>query len=149
MKALSIQQPWAWLIVNASCYLDPKLIENRRWKTSFRGTFLVHASKKFDKEGYRQILEARPDLATVMPKPGQFELGGFVGVAKMVDCIPWSSSAAQLSAWFVGDYGFALEEYPRPLPFVPFTGALGFFEVDEVGMLLHPDYAPLVQLSAS
>ncbi|HZW21770.1 hypothetical protein [Noviherbaspirillum sp.] len=148
MKALPIQQPWAWLIVNAASYPDPKLIENRRWMTSFRGTFLVHAGKKFDKEGYRHILEVRPDLARVMPQPGHFELGGFVGVAKVVDCLPWTAAAAQRSAWFVGDYGFVLEEHPRPLPFVPFTSALGFFEVDEIGMLLHPDYAPLVQSPA-
>ena len=43
MKALSIKQPWAWLIVNG--YKD---IENRTWKTNYRGTFLVHASKGFD-----------------------------------------------------------------------------------------------------
>lgn len=37
MKALSIQQPWAWLIVNG--YKD---VENRDWNTKFRGRFYVH-----------------------------------------------------------------------------------------------------------
>ncbi|WP_229215634.1 ASCH domain-containing protein [Duganella sp. CY15W] len=40
MKALSIRQPWAWLIVNG--YKD---IENRSWSTNVRGKVLVHASK--------------------------------------------------------------------------------------------------------
>jgi hypothetical protein len=40
MKALSIRQPWAWLILNAG-----KDIENRDWLTRFRGPFLIHASK--------------------------------------------------------------------------------------------------------
>ena len=37
-KALSIQQPWAWLIVN-----DHKDIENRDWRTHYRGPVLIHA----------------------------------------------------------------------------------------------------------
>ena len=40
MKALSIRQPWAWLIVNSH-----KHIENCDWPTKFRGRFLIHASK--------------------------------------------------------------------------------------------------------
>lgn len=32
MKALSIRQPWAWLILHAG-----KDIENRVWQTRFRG----------------------------------------------------------------------------------------------------------------
>ena len=40
MKAISIKNPWATLIFHG------KDIENRTWKTSFRGTVLVHASGK-------------------------------------------------------------------------------------------------------
>ena len=40
MKALSIRQPWAWLIVNGH-----KDIENRSWPTRFRGPVLIHAAK--------------------------------------------------------------------------------------------------------
>ena len=68
MKALSIRQPWAWLIVHGH-----KDIENRTWTTSFRGRLLVHAGKSFDKEGYRWV-ESHMDVA--MPKPEQFERGG-------------------------------------------------------------------------
>ena len=32
MKALSIQQPWAWLIAHGK-----KDVENRTWATAFRG----------------------------------------------------------------------------------------------------------------
>ena len=38
MKALSIKQPWAWLI--CAGYKD---IENRDWSTKFRGRIYVHA----------------------------------------------------------------------------------------------------------
>lgn len=37
MKALSVRQPWAWLIVNG--YKD---IENRDWSTQQRGRIWIH-----------------------------------------------------------------------------------------------------------
>jgi hypothetical protein len=40
MKAITIKQPWAFLIVEGV-----KDIENRTWKTNFRGRVLIHASK--------------------------------------------------------------------------------------------------------
>lgn len=49
MKALSIKQPYASLIVTPRID-NPKLgikdIENRTWRTHFRGTVLIHASGK-------------------------------------------------------------------------------------------------------
>jgi hypothetical protein len=39
MKVLSIKQPWASLIASGI-----KDIENRTWKTNFRGRILIHAS---------------------------------------------------------------------------------------------------------
>jgi hypothetical protein len=50
MKALSIRQPWAWLIVHGV-----KDVENRTWRTNFRGRFLVHAGMRFDEDGHRRI----------------------------------------------------------------------------------------------
>lgn len=41
MKALTIKQPWASLIANGI-----KDIENRTWKTNYRGRIYIHASAK-------------------------------------------------------------------------------------------------------
>lgn len=41
MKALTVKQPWAQLIVSGI-----KNIENRSWKTNFRGRTYIHASQK-------------------------------------------------------------------------------------------------------
>jgi hypothetical protein len=71
MKALSIRQPWAWLIVHGH-----KDIENRTWTTTFRGRFLVHAGRTFDPEGYRWV---RRELSIEMPEPAAFDRGGIVG----------------------------------------------------------------------
>ena len=38
MKALSVRAPWWWYIIHG--YKD---IENREWKTQFRGRVLIHA----------------------------------------------------------------------------------------------------------
>ena len=38
LKAISIRQPWAWLIVNG--YKD---VENRVWFAKLRGRVLIHA----------------------------------------------------------------------------------------------------------
>jgi ASCH domain len=46
MKAPSIRQRWAWLIVNGH-----KDIENRAWPTKFRGRVLIHASKGMTRGG--------------------------------------------------------------------------------------------------
>lgn len=47
MMALSIRQPWAWLI--ASGHKD---IENRCWKTLRRETIYIHASKGMTRGEY-------------------------------------------------------------------------------------------------
>lgn len=124
MKAISIKQPWAWLIVNADRYPDPKRLENRDWTTKLRGPILIHASQGFDKQGYESVIAARPDLEFLMPAPNQFERGGIVGQAEIVDVV-----SASDSAWFVGKHAFVLERGMKR-PFVPMKGMLSLFEVD-------------------
>ncbi len=119
-KALSIMQPWSWLIVNGH-----KDIENRDWPTRYRGPVLIHAGKKLDRDAMDDIDRARHP---VTGEPISFHYGalyprgGIVGVAEIVDCV-----SASASPWFVGRYGFVLRN-ARPLPFVPMKGALGFFD---------------------
>jgi hypothetical protein len=49
MKALSIKQPWAQLII-----MGAKDVENRNRSTNFRGRFAVHVSlKRADYEDWR------------------------------------------------------------------------------------------------
>jgi hypothetical protein len=118
MKALSIRQPWAWLIVHG---LKP--VENRSWSTSHRGPTLIHASQVFDTDGLNSVLRAFPDLRCRMPQ--QYSLGGIVGRADLVDCVQQHSSA-----WFTGPYGFVISN-PQPVPFVRLRGQLAFFEVQD------------------
>lgn len=113
MKALSIQQPWAYAIL----FLG-KDIENRGWKTNYRGRFLIHASRTYDK--YADDWFAMKGIKI----PTELDAGGIVGSVEIIDCVESSDSE-----WFFGRYGFVLRK-PIVLPFMPALGRLGFFEVE-------------------
>lgn len=123
--ALSIRQPWAWLILNAG-----KDIENRDWRTNFRGRVLIHASKSCTKAEYEdaiEFMEVRKldHLGIAFPSIDQLDRGGIVGSVEIIGCTDNSESP-----WFVGEHGFILRN-PKPLRFVPYKGRLGFFNIPE------------------
>lgn len=115
MKGISIRQPWAWLIVNG--YKD---IENRSWRTKYRGQVLIHASQGVKKAEYERAKELTDRLGIALPTG--FETGGIVGVATITDCVEQSESP-----WFFGEKGFVLTD-ARPLKFIQMKGKLSFFE---------------------
>lgn len=122
MKAISIRQPWAWLIVNG--YKD---IENRTWRTKYRGPVLIHASASMptwaDWGAALDILQSlTPGELVEFPDRDRFLLGGIVGVATITDCVDDSASP-----WFFGPKGFTLAHAKR-VPFMPMKGKLSFFE---------------------
>ncbi len=120
-KALSVRQPWAWLIVHGH-----KDIENRTWPTRFRGRVLIHASKGMTRAEYEDAADFAYFHGGVqqMTTFEEMERGGIVGVATITDCTDNSGSR-----WHMPDcLGFKLVD-AKPLPFVPCKGALGFFDV--------------------
>jgi hypothetical protein len=116
MKALSIRQPWAWLIANGH-----KDIENRQWKTYHRGPILIHAAKGMTRDEYAFALTMAEEQGIELPAFADLERGGIVGVAEITDCVTQDASP-----WFCGDFGFVMKN-ARPLPFQPCNGKLGFF----------------------
>jgi len=132
MKALSIRQPWAWLIMHAG-----KDIENRDWPTRFLGRVLIHASKGMTRDEYedgQDTLWASGGTVIELPPIEKLDRGGIVGSVEIVDCVTASDSP-----WFFGRFGFVLRD-PRPLPFKPWKGALGFFDVPD-SVYSHADAA--------
>lgn len=119
MKVLSIKQPWAWLIVNGI-----KDIENRTWKTNFRGQFFIHASQSFDYDGYKKIQNTK--IINHLPKQYQYEFGGIIGITSIIDCV-----IEHQSIWFTGPYGFVLQN-SKPVKFHRLRGQMGFFDIDEI-----------------
>lgn len=108
MKAITIQQPWAFSIFHG------KRIENRSWGTNYRGPLAVHAGTRWSRRGashplpvdayidhanqsglYGNVLEL---LGTDLKKEW-FESGVMLGLVDLVDCHfdanccrPWGES---------------------------------------------------------
>ncbi len=138
MKALSIRPVWAWLLIRpditdpvaraAALGREIKDIENRSRRTQYRGPFLIHASKSLTRTDYEDAWHtlkraAGQTAAAQMPALHELVCGGIIGQADLVDCVPHSESP-----YFVGEFGYVVRN-ARPLPFRPFPGKLGFFEV--------------------
>lgn len=120
VPALSIRQPWAWLILHGG-----KDVENRTWRTQFRGRFFIHASKGMTKTEFnacRQFV-VREFPGIWLPPAHALPLGGIVGEVELVDCVGETSSR-----WFAGHWAFVLRN-PITLPFIPCAGSLRFFNV--------------------
>lgn len=123
--ALSIRQPWAWAILHAG-----KDIENRDWRTYFRGPVCIHAAKGMTKSEFSDFVEFSRALVRDLhwkegawvPFPDELQRGGIVGTAEIVACVD-----ASPSPWFFGRHGFVLRN-ARPVDFIPVKGALGFFD---------------------
>lgn len=133
MLAISIRQPWASLILHAG-----KDIENRSWTTKVRGRVLVHAAKGMTRDEWEDAIEFAVEaiksnspkevkrIVTLRELGFDFEAlprGGIIGSVEIVDCVQQTGSP-----WFVGTHGFVLRN-PEILPFTPWKGKLGFFEV--------------------
>jgi hypothetical protein len=133
MKAISIRQPWAWAILHAG-----KRVENRDWRgCSYRGPLLIHAAKGCTFNEYMDAAYwmASKRLASphwlsqkhipTIPPMSEMGRGGILGYCRLVDVV-----TASRDPWFCGLLGLVLADV-RPLPYVPFKGALGLFEVPD------------------
>lgn len=136
MKAISIRQPWAWLIVQGA-----KAVENRTWYTSYRGPLLIHAAKgcTFREwcdawEWIDEVIGAHVRRMYPPPTHTAIERGGIVGIVDMVGCVnnaDWEHKP-HYCAWAQSGCWHHLYENPRPLPFHPCRGALGLFDATHV-----------------
>lgn len=112
MKCLTLRQPYAWLVVNG--YKD---IENRSWKTQYRGPLSIHAGQQ-KAVGYDNLCkDIRRRFRIKIP--ADLPRGGIVGQVEIVECVEKSRSR-----WFSGEIGFVLTK-ARRLPFLPMKGKLG------------------------
>lgn len=135
MKALSIQQPWAYCITNGT-----KRIENRTWATRYRGLLLIHAGKSAQRGVEQEIHLDSPemDIAEMRCAPR----GAIVGVCRIVDCVsiqrfgqhPYDTTnefAQSQRVWAGGPYCFVLHD-PKPFAApIPYKGELGLFEIPD------------------
>jgi hypothetical protein len=115
LPALSVRQPWAWLIVSGH-----KDVENRPRRTHYRGPLLIHAGLSLNSYTEENIdwLNKKFDVRI----PTELDTGGIVGIVDVINCVEHHKSR-----WFnKGNFGWVLAN-PRRLNFRPCKGALGLF----------------------
>ena len=100
MKVLTVKQPWAWLIVNGH-----KDVENRNWRTSYKGDVLIHASAKFDSADFIAAEKICKSQFISLPPPSELkrQCGCIIGRCKITNCV-----VLYRSPWFFGKYGFVI-----------------------------------------
>ncbi len=124
MKALSLMQPMAWAMFHG------KDTENRGRRFSHRGQLLIHASKNFNMEHYRWIVENDNRLVTFIPEHFSpvFVRGAIIGIVNVIDCVENHGSR-----WFTGPHALVVNdarEFAKP---IPYRGYPGIFNVpDEI-----------------
>ena len=126
IRALSLQQPWAEAVLRLG-----KMVENGKWKTNYRGFFLIHSSKSYDREGESFIRSVVPDidLASLRKAPR----GSIVGAARLADCVHISyikslHFVTGKNPWAFGPWCFALNYVKFFVEPVPCRGMLNFFK---------------------
>lgn len=117
MKALGIPQPGAWLIINGYHARVPL-----PKPTKHRGTVLIYAlPDPITPATFEQFLAGCRQLrVTSHPRVADFELGGFLGTARLAACETDETGSS-----------IAVLESPDELGFVSSSGGLGIFNVAE------------------
>lgn len=125
MKAITIRQPWASLIVHGI-----KDVENRSWtcpKKYIGKRILIHASTKSDKEPYMIFNDSQADAVdNIIMDVCQFygQTGCIIGSVEIVDCIQNHASIwAEKDVW---NWVLANPvQFEKP---IPCKGKLSFWE---------------------
>lgn len=133
MKAISVLQPWAALLVCGA-----KRIETRPWRTRYRGPLLIHASRRPEgqalvrREPYRAIL-AEHGIDGSGPLPA----GCLLGVVELVDCL-WVEAIVHdvderergLGDFRTGRWAWMLDRAQCFAAPISWRGQPGIFDVD-------------------
>ncbi len=127
MKCLSLKQPYAELLV-----LGKRTIELRNWNTTFRGKFLIHASKNVDKERLKSLGINYKMLTH----------GTIIGTALLYNVKQYKSKAelekdknkhyTNIKKFGFCEYGFMVKNAHRFRSPTPYRGRLKFFEVENL-----------------
>lgn len=125
MKALTIKEPWASLIVDGY-----KKYEFRSWKTSYRGRIYIHAAKKNDMDNINKFSDYNL----------KYGCGEIIGEAVILDCVEITKEWADMylgdnpvykSNGFNSKYAFCLGNVKRYKKGIKCTGKLSLWNYEE------------------
>ncbi len=141
MKAITVRQPWASLLVLGVKTLDP-----RSWQTHHRGPLLIHAGRRLAPHA-AQLWQV-PTLAETLCRAGYPTLqslprGVLLGTVQLLACtrleeLALEDLSAQESLWCDPPPGCWLWHFRDAAPlrrFLPWRGRLGLFDVPDEHLL--------------
>ncbi len=122
MKAITVRQPWAWLLLNGAD------IYNLRGRHDHRGELAIHAGMGMNDGDYLAGYAYASERGVILPSAEELKLGQILGLVDVVACVDISDSK-----WFDGPYGFILAN-PRGLGLrtVHTRGNSGIWKVDSL-----------------
>jgi len=104
MKTLTIKSPWAQYIFRSG-----KDIENRSWKTNYRGPMLIHTSNN----------------------PKSSESGMIMGIVELFDCQPPGNLLTSGNKWAINGFYHWIFKNPREFKIkIPVKGKLNLWDYD-------------------
>jgi hypothetical protein len=136
MKALSIKQPYAGLIIAGI-----KNIENRSWQTKYSGQLVIVSTKSPDaKQWWEPMREKCKRLGVEFPEELCAINGAALGTVELTNTIQdgaWAVNArtghivrSAISSWWIQDMvGFILEHPRRLHTPIHVTGSLGLYNL--------------------
>lgn len=114
MKAISLWNPWAYLVWLKG-HPDPEIAklgkgnETRSWPTSYRGPLAIHAAKNFPREARKLCLE-EPFLTALtsvgLQSTNELPRGAVIATCTLVDCL-------EIGVEYMSKWGSEIE-YPLP-----------------------------------
>ena len=134
MKALTLWQPWASLVLTRDFTGVPwKRIETRGWATNYRGLLAIHASKRTDFGFFKDLSPVgriKFGKAGLVNEEDLTELphGAVIGKVELLDCIPIerlygtpydAPQERSFGDWSPGRYGWLLAApvlFDEPIP---------------------------------
>lgn len=120
LRCLSVQQPWAWLIC-----VGGKTIENRTWKTDFRGTIAIHASTSKDR-----VKQAERNSESGLISLKDFTFGAIIGFAD-IESISLYGPEHEEVGHASGPYCWKMASARLLKEPIPLPGKLNLFFLDE------------------
>jgi hypothetical protein len=91
MRALTILQPWAEMIARGV-----KRVENRTWRTKYRGPLAIHAGKSMAWMESEDAAAWPERYGVDMPRADALTFGAIIAVAELVDCVGVENLPAEL-----------------------------------------------------
>lgn len=131
MKAITIKQPWASLIVNGV-----KDIENRTWQTKFRGLVLVHAGAAKARFNFTSLQHQELNRLNLRRWYDREQIkSAIIGSVEIVDCVInhpsiWAERTTQMSPKNI--YNWVLVNPVLFPEHIPAKGKLSFWDYPNI-----------------